>query len=303
MSTSTTSTVAATAATPVTKRSNKWLFRKQLLIWLPQVVSTLIFWLLLPCDHPFLSSGGPWRNVIPEVLDFSRIKSVTASLFVVNSIMYLSLFATVILILIGTLQFLMEARSTQHNNASEATGAFVLTVISLGLVGVWAISILTTDQRFWIIEKLGIEGWSLSIFVVFGAIDLLYWISFKKELPSKQGIERKSTEMKKAFSANSFWLIDAPVIVGVLSVWLVTHYMSGEPALHELTIAGRDSFNGNGRALLPHQQDQIFQTFLNGFSTGAIIMHMAFSQFIFGILKTRDLRKRFKAGLANDLYV
>lgn len=301
----TTSTVASPpAAASKRVRTQGWLFRKELSIWMPQIIATVVFWFLLPCDHPFLLSDNPWRNVIPRLLDFSAIGSVTSSLFVVNSIMYLSLFATVILIFTGTLQFLIEARSTRLDNAkTQSALAFFLTIGSLTLVGFWAISILTTDRNFQLIEKLGIEVWSLAIFGVFGLIDVLYWMAFRKELQSQHGLEKKSTQMKKDFSANSFWFIDAPVILGVLSVWLVTHYMTGESALKELTDAGRNSFNGNGRALLPHQQDQIFQTFLHGFSTGAIIMHMAFSQFIFGILKTRDVRKRFNEGLTDDLYV
>jgi hypothetical protein len=299
MSTSTTmQTTATTGSDPV--RDKNWLLKKQILIWLPQGISILVFWVLLPCYHPFPGSEKSWRNLIPTIFDFSTIASVSATPFVVNSVMYLSLFATVIVIFVGTLQFLMEAQSTRKNDA-YARWAYKLTLLSLGFVAVWGISILTTDKRLWIIEKWGIELWSLAIFLLFGAIDVLYWISFRYELKSRPG--DRSTEMKKDFSANSFWFIDAPVIIGVISVWLVTLYITRESGLHELTETGKNLFTQNGRVLTPYQQDQFFESFLHGFSTGAIIMHIAFSQFIFGMLKTRDLRQRSKKGLAYDLYV
>lgn len=301
MSTSTTVRAATANGSPQVP-TKKWLVKKHIVIWLPQLVSLIVFWLLLPSGHSFPGSDKSWRDMMPAFLDFSKIGSVSATPFVVNSVMYLSLFATVVLILVGTLQFLMEAQSTRTKD-SYAKWAYKLTLLSLGFVAVWGISILTTDERLWIIEKWGIELWTLLIFILFAIIDLLYWISFKNELPFKEGAEKKSTELKKEFSANSFWFIDASVIIGVGSVWLVTWYITREPGLHELTETGKTLFTQSGRGLTPYQQDQFFESFLHGFSTGAIIMHMAFSQFIFGILKTRDLRQRFKDDLADDLYV
>src|SRR5215510_1773436 len=138
------------------RRNDNWLFWKQLWIWLPQGVATLVFWLLLPCDHVIPFSERSWRSIIPSFLDFSQISPVSALPFLVNSVMYVSLFATVILILVGTWQFLNEAKSTRSDDA-ESRWAYKLTLLSLGLVSVWAISILTTDKRLWFIEKWGIE--------------------------------------------------------------------------------------------------------------------------------------------------
>ncbi|HEY0727237.1 MAG TPA: hypothetical protein VGD38_04150, partial [Pyrinomonadaceae bacterium] len=69
----------------------------------------------------------------------------------------------------------------------------------------------------------------------------------------------------------------------------------------ELTGAGQELFKD--KDLEPKHKEIIFETFLHGFSTGSIVMHMAFSQFIFGLLKTLDLRERFDKGLEDDLYV
>lgn len=278
------------------RRHKRW---KQVQIWLPQLIATLIFCLLLPCSHLFPFSDQPWPSVMPSLLNFSEIGSVTASPFVVNSVMYVSVFATVILIFVGTAQFLGEARSPHSDG--YATVAYWLTFGSLLLVVFWAFSILTTDQRLWVIPRLGVEGWSLLVFIVFAAIDGLYWFSFRKKIGSKQGDEKTSVELKKQFSANSFWFIDVPVIIGVVSVLLLTIYMAGEPVYRDLTKTGEDFFKEN--PIKETHREAIFEIFLHGFSTGAIVMHMAFSQFIFGLLKTKDLNERFERKLENDLFV
>lgn len=268
-------------------------------IWWAQIFSIFIILLFVGKPH------------------FTNNKLVNATPFKASSILFISLLATIFLIFWNTVAFLWENRKLRQVDI-KAKNAFILTIISILLTVIWFFSITNTGDSFfifnqalkffyphsepWFSEKYGIELMSLLIFSIFFIIDYLFRLSIKNEQAEAvargdQPTALKHLELSNNFIRDSLLFIDLPVLIGVFAILMLAVYIDDERGLHDLTDMGKTIFtielvDRKPKYLQPIQLKFIFENFMHGFTTGAIIMHLASSQFVFGLLKTRDLYQR-----------
>jgi|GEM_PF-4657198 len=300
------------------------LWVKYLRIWLPQVIALILAIVLihlLTCTNLDHWHARSW-------VDFFNFKSNdlgSKSPFSMDAVMYISLLATIILILLGTAEYLWEIREASRSD-KYAKGAFFITFFSVLLTCFWAaVIILSNNANLWFLAGRGtphhgIEIMSLIIFFMFAIIDLFFWVSLKREFKNAKDrlmrvaksanedeetfktrkehlvLQHKDADSKQMFSLESLLFIDLPVVIGVIIVLLLSDHLINEPGLQTLTDYGRQYFGSDFNV---KEEEKVFEAFIHGFSTGAVVMHLAFSQLIFGFLKSRNLYRRNKDGLAN----
>lgn len=300
----------------ISRKGPSWLFWKLFFIWLPLCGVVVIAGILI---RQLGTRDGRFR--------FSELELAKSSAFAMDAVLYISLFATILLIIFGTLEFFIGILDAQKGD-KYARKAFYFTLLSFPLSLVWVGALFINDPRVWPITGHGlghgIELWSVLIFSLFAAIDYLFGKSVKQEMKTIQDrtpsddnqdqhkieLAKKSLDLKYQFVRGSLLFIDIPVLFGLVMVFFLSWYFINTPELHELTQEGRRCFGGDfdearncfGEMINVTERQKVFQSFMHGFSTGAIVMHLAFSQLIFGILKSRDIHQRYKEGLTEDIY-
>lgn len=299
----------------INRKGPRWLFWRLFFIWLPLVAVVIIAGILI---RQLGTKHGRLR--------FSELELAKSSAFAMDAVLYIALFATILLIIFGTLEFFIGILDAQKGD-KYARRAFYFTLLSFPLSLAWIGALFINDSRVWPLTGHGlghgIELWSVLIFSLFAVIDHLFGKSAKQELETiktrvprdnkeskRIELAKKSLELKYQFARGSILFIDFPVLFGLVVVFFLSWYFIHTPQLHELTEEGRRCFGGDfdearkcfGEMLDVTERQKVFQSFMHGFSTGAIVMHLAFSQFIFGILKSRDIHQRYKDGLTEDIY-
>lgn len=274
-------------------------------VWLPQVVATMFGLVLAPAGTGFhaVIHDGPFRGMDPESGPL-----VAASVIVVDSILPIALASTIVLVLVGTLEFVIEAKASDaHTKAAK-----VLTMLSIALAVLWALALFTTDARLQALAiGHGVEAMAAVIFLLFLLIDWLFLLSLKKRLAAQPAAaprgkgshanhsERESLLLKREFIVNSILFVDVPVLIGIGIIYGVSVYVDSQPVFFQLTSRGASIFSAGSDT----QRHALVEVFLRGLTTGALVMHVAFSQMVFGFIKMRDIRARAQKGLLEDVYV
>lgn len=109
---------------------------------------------------------------------------------------------------------------------------------------------------------------SLAMFGIFLIIDTLILRGIKR-IGSKKTNAISKFNSDKIIATDSIWFIDAPGVIGVLLIVLIVLFL-------EMNSSANDSLA------------------LEGFSAGAIALHIAFTQFNYAAIKTRELKKEFR---------
>ncbi len=193
------------------------------------------------------------------------------------------LLATVIHVLINTgyffahiLKLALDKQSLLKTGDAHFRAAVFATGISIIVASIWAGNIFNGFMTAW--NEHSNEVFALTVFALFLYIDLELHLSCRAQLAEladpngplashtarSRAAEQRRLELDSQLASLQLWLIDAPVLIGVMVVLLITH-LDSPP--------------------VPHG-------FMTGFTAGAIAMHLAVSQVIFGILTLRDLYVR-----------
>jgi len=192
-----------------------------------------------------------------------------------------------------------KTTSKYHSIALVLTGACLL------LIPLWALRLISNVHiPFLDLGPRSDEYTALFIFILFCLIDALFFRSCmttighikgrpiesgEKERAKRQGLE--SLTLQSRLFNDSFWYVDVPVVIGVsIVLWLSGFSETHFDSLGKLTMAGSTKF---GVAFGSDQQHAVFALFLTGITAGATVTHLVVSQLIFGILRTRDLYRRY----------
>jgi hypothetical protein len=184
------------------------------------------------------------------------------------------LLASVAIVFVNTITFFV--RFDEEVGRVTSSHALLLAKISKGVVAIslfvaggWGVYVL-----WWPVpvntpmNAEGQESVSLVLFGLFIIIDVLAFAATRAETAAgNSSIDLGTTS---GFLLDSLFLVDVPVVCGVAAILWLTLY------LHRISITAPAA---------------ISDEFLAGITVGAIAMHIAFSQFVFCIVRTRAIKK------------
>ena len=274
-----------------------------LLIWLPQVIATLIaaflFHRLTDCVNCLFGIRNPsWANFKINSAQDGSVMYVTAEL-------YVSMFAVLMVIIFSNFHFLIDIpiqavkqaavdRKNDGKQVSYLRSAQVLTGLSLALSVAWGV-VLVLGVRTDYGPRLN-EYAALAIFSLFCIIDFAFMRSAGLTLRNASHTSTSNTtahmELTRRLFHDSLWFVDVPVVLGVTIVLIFSRFSETHLTSLGLTSLGQRAF---GNAFGPDQLRLVLSIFVIGVSAGATVTHLAVSQFIFGVLRTRDLFRRSAA--------
>jgi hypothetical protein len=283
-------------------------WRRCLGIWWPQVAAAVaaVFLLhrLTNCSHCLL-------GVItdPRAANFCNNSEQDGSLMYVTSELYVALIVAAGVIFISNLMFLWEIPVQAVKQAAIAFSqtpkmspyhafAFILTVLNLLITLAWAFKLIV-GAHAWI----GDEQTALILFTVFCVIDGLFLrstvVAFEAAAEHYRRASRQKTKLREELHSleltrrlfhDSLWYVDAPVVLGVTIVLLFSHF--SEIHFNTLGRITPAAFNAYGSGFTVEHLRAVFSLFVAGISAGATVTHLVVSQFIFGVIRTRDLYRR-----------
>jgi hypothetical protein len=286
-------------------------WRGCLWIWWPQAVAAVmagfLFHRLGSCTHCFFGLISD-----ESFLNFKNNSKHDGSVMYVTAEFYVCMASAALVIFLSNWRFLKEipiqaieqaaVGGQIHQRVSKYhETAFNLSIVSLILTLLWVIKLVWAIKFRWF--GFADEVIALVIFVLFCAIDILFLVSSyttiqraknMADLPlGRENREReiKSLDLTFHLFHDSLWYVDVPVVLGVSIVLLLSFFSENNFASLGLTPEGVIAF---GKDFTLQQQRSVLGIFIVGISSGATVTHLVVSQFIFGILRTRDLYRRYK---------
>lgn len=220
------------------------------------------------------------------------------------ALLHMLLVSNIVIVALGTAVYITEI-FRGLNNTSVKGGLFYLifalliAVGAIGLCGVWIMFYYETSR----LAAIGVDSevfasalighsdlFVIAVFLAFGVSDWLLAKGYDRD--SAQCLEpanKSECNARKRFAHDALILIDLPVLLGSLVLWLVANMLLSNSALVGL---GPRSAELLAKAGLGTDGEQnlsrvISSTFAGGFSLGSIICQLAYSQFVFTVLNFR----------------
>jgi hypothetical protein len=243
----------------------------------------------------------------PTILNFKINSTHDGSVMYVTAEFYVCMVSAAVVIFLSNWRFLKEipiqvleqaAVSGNHGMSKYHSAALSLSILTLLVTLLWVVKLILAINFQWF--GFADEIIALLIFVLFCIIDALFLASTivtmrraatmaPRPLGRSAGKrELRSLDLTRRLFHDSLWYVDVPVVVGVSIVLLLALFSENNFRSLGLTPGGMGTFGG----FTPEQQKSMLGIFIVGMSSGATVTHLVVSQFIFGVLRTRDLYKR-----------
>jgi hypothetical protein len=278
-------------------------------IWWPQAVAVIMSAFLF---HRLGDCSDCIFGLISDasILNFKTKSAQDGSVMYVTAEFYVCMISAALVIFLSNWRFLREIpvqalehaamRGEDQQRVSKYhAAAFDLSILSLIVTLLWVIKLIwaVKFQRFGFADEII----ALSIFILFCIIDVLFLFSsigtirrakIMTSLPlGRESKEKKlkSLDLTRRFFHDSLWYVDIPVVLGISIVLWLSFFSESHFNSLGLTLEGLRAF---GEGFTPQQQRSVFEIFIVGISSGATVTHLVVSQFIFGLLRTRDLYRR-----------
>ena len=162
-----------------------------------------------------------------------------------------------------------EADPSNPGGRLARKAAFAMGIVVTAAIVVWLLD--TWKSVIFPAQGMKNEIIGVVFFSLFAGIDLLLWHNCRqRERVEEDDSSRIRMKIEKEFYGSQVLFADLPVVVGLGVVWLIGHDL-----IHLTTNGG---------------------TFINGFRSGAVGMHLAYSQFVFVVLVLRNRSRLKKAG-------
>ncbi len=181
-----------------------------------------------------------------------------------NFVLHGLLFCSIMLVLINTLSYGSDAWENREPVVAILYG------VSLVIIVIWAIEVYSGLLTRW----LHSSDWSRHIhdvfafivFVMFSVMDFRLYVKVRGNRQTV-AVSQVNPQVKEQTFLLQFWMVDVPIVVSILVVNCFLHQLlETSPALgYNLWAVG----------------------YLAGFGSGALLMQLALSQFVFLIIYTR----------------